>query len=172
MGTRVQRKSQADAVSVRFHVAQASAGGHAVGHDVAGARVSHVSHGVSTTPLPQVAAQSASRAALAPGGQQPSPLRKAVVGTKAQRALHVPASSNRSSVQGCASVQLFGHAPAPLVIPVSQVSPGSTLPSPQVAEQSGSVTFVHPVGQQPSDVVEQALAGATTHVTEQAVAAP
>ena len=35
-------------------------------------------------------------------------------------------------------------------MPVSQVSPGSTTPLPQVAEQSGSVAFVAPDGQQPS----------------------
>jgi hypothetical protein len=32
----------------------------------------------------------------------------------------------------------------------SQVSPGSTMPLPQVGEQSESVLAVHPAGQQPS----------------------
>lgn len=159
-----------EAVSVQ--VAQVSACGHDVGHEGGVEPVSHVSEGISTTPLPQVAGQSESTAAWAPGGQQPSPPRNAVVGTNRHRALHVLPSMRRSSVQGIPSAQVVGQAPTPLAIAVSQVSPASNLPLPQVAEQSGSVARVQSVGQQPSDVGEQALTGLSTQATVQSVNDP
>jgi hypothetical protein len=93
-------------VEVRFHVAQVSGGGHDAEHDDGVLVVSHVSQGISTTPLPHVAAQSVSMPAWAPGGQQPSPFRMVVVVMKTQRALQVSASTRRSSVHGTPSEQL------------------------------------------------------------------
>ncbi|MBC8131492.1 MAG: hypothetical protein H7X95_00815 [Deltaproteobacteria bacterium] len=58
-GCRVHRTSQS-VVAVRFQVAHAAAGGHDGAHDKGTVPVSHDSHGVSTTPFPQVAGQSAS----------------------------------------------------------------------------------------------------------------
>ena len=52
--------------------------------------------------------------------------------------------------------QLVGQEPGlPAVMPVSQVSPGSTMPFPHTAGQSTSVLALQPVGQQPSLVNEQ-----------------
>ncbi len=57
------------------------------------------------------------------------------------------------SAQGSATVHSLGVGQAPgwpAAMAVSQVSPASMTPLPQVAEQSGSVDFVAPDGQQPS----------------------
>src|ERR1700690_1497114 len=70
-----------------------------------------------------------------------------------QIAEHVPAETNRATAHESSFVQseVPGQAPAaPAAMPVSQVSPGSTFPSPQVGEQSESVAWVAPAGQQPS----------------------
>ena len=61
-----------------------------------------------------------------------------------QAALHVPALPVIwSKVQAFPSSQLAGQLP-------SQLSPDSTIPLPQLAEQSASVAAVHPPAQQPS----------------------
>jgi hypothetical protein len=170
-GWRVHRASQS-VVVVRFHVAQISGGGHPAEHEAGVLAVSHVSHGVSTTPLPQVAGQSVSTPAWAPGGQHPSPFRMVVVITKTHRALQVSASISRSSVHGTPSEQLRGHAPGPDEIAVSQVSPASSLPLPQLGEQSGSFARVHPFGQQPSGVGPHPVMGTGTHAAEHAAGDP
>lgn len=130
---------------------------------------SQVSTGGSTTPLPQTAAQSASTASVPPGGQQPSPATNAVTARCWQFAAHVPAETSRSVVQGSPSSQLVGQAPGvPAGIAVSQASPGWTAPSPQVGEQSGSSSAVHPAGQQPSLTGPQLVMGVSVQAAEQA----
>jgi hypothetical protein len=65
----------------------------------------------------------------------------------------VPGEVKRTALQESALTQVaaLGQAPAaPAGIAVSQVSPASMVPLPQVAEQSGSSAFFAPVGQQPS----------------------
>src|SRR6185503_7315239 len=57
-------------------------------------------------------------------------------------------------------------------MPVSQVSPGSTRPFRQLAEQSGSVILVQPLGQHPSPTGAQAVAGVGTQTAEQDEAVP
>jgi hypothetical protein len=106
---------------------------------------SQVSPG-SITPLPQAAAQSSSFPLVHPEGQHPSPLSQVVMALVVHRAEHVAALPvRRSSVQGSWSSHVVGHEDGG-----SQVSPGSTTPSPQVAEQSGSVPESQPDGQHPS----------------------
>ncbi len=100
--------------------------------------------------MPQLAAQSLSLPEVAPGGQQPSPLRGTVIGVNRQCALQVPPSTTSSVVHASPSSQLVGHTPAPEVIAVSHISPGSRWPSPQLAAQSLSLPELAPGGQQPS----------------------
>jgi hypothetical protein len=90
---------------------------------------------------------------VAPVGQQPSPPWTAVISAWAQMALQVLADSRRSLVHELVSGQSPGTGQAagdPARTPVSQYSPGSMVPLPQVAEQSGSVRWVASTGQQPS----------------------
>ena len=69
-------------------------------------------------------------------------------------------------MQASASSQLVGQVAAG-----SQVSPASTTPSPQLAEQSESSTAVHPTGQQPSAPTHVVMA-VLLHVTLQFAALP
>ena len=65
-----------------------------------------------TRPSPQVAAQSLSAAALQPGGQQPSPLTQAAIGSCVQareQASTVPDA--KSAVQASPSSQVAAQAP-------------------------------------------------------------
>jgi hypothetical protein len=118
------------------------AGGQEVGQAPAAPAamaLSQFSDGPSTIPLPQTTGQSASRLWLPPVGQQPSPPTKSVMAGKRHVALQVPADWRSSRVQARPSEQVCGQAPAaPGAIPVSQVSGGSTVPLPQLAEQSES----------------------------------
>src|SRR6266567_8131289 len=136
MGACVQWASQLPPPT-RVSVVHVSPSSQLVGQAPAPERmpVSHVSPG-STTPLPQLAAQSLSLPEVAPGGQQPSPLRGTVIGVNRQCALQVPPSTTSSVVHASPSSQLVGHTPAPEVIAVSHISPGSRWPSPQLAAQS------------------------------------
>lgn len=161
-----------DDPSPALKVAQVSGAGHGAGQASEVMPGSQVSHGGSTTPLPQDGAQSPSSAAFAPAGQQPSPVRYDAVGTNRHRAEQVPASTRRSVVQATPSVQVRGHAPVPSAIPVSQASFGSSWPFPQVAEQSGSVAWVQPMGQQPSGSSTQLAKAIGTQVDEQVVREP
>ncbi len=89
---------------------------------------------------------------MQPVGQQPSlAALQAAMGVAAQEAeqaalLPVSAVWRQADSDGG---QLVGQAPLP-VAALSQVSPGSTTPSPQVAWQSLSVAGVAPGGQHPS----------------------
>lgn len=109
----------------------------------AGQLPSQVSPG-STTRLPQLAEQSLSVLLLQPAGQQPSPVTHCEIAWWLQAALQFDALPVwASSVQAFPSLQSTGQLP-------SQVSPVSTTPLPQLAEQSESLLLVHPAGQQPS----------------------
>jgi hypothetical protein len=83
---------------------------------------------VSTAPLPHWQAQSLSLAVVQPGGQHESPLTHAVsVPVCAQRAVQVSALPSRPWISQPMGAQLVGQ-----VSGGSQVSPGSSLPLPQV----------------------------------------
>jgi hypothetical protein len=117
---------------------QAVDSGHIVGQ-----LPSQVSPG-STVPLPQVAAvgQSLSFMCVQPAGQQPSSLAQLVIAWWVQATLQFEALPViRSSVQAWWSSQEVGQFP-------SQVSPGSTIPFPQLVEQSLSFCALQPAGQQ------------------------
>ena len=121
----------------------------------------------STTPLPQTAVQSESVAMVAPGGQQPSPPTGAVMAVVVHVALQVPPPISMSVVQTLPSSHAVGQAPLiPAAIAVSHASPVETTPSPQAAEQSGSVASVAPGGQHmsPAAVI---VTGAWSQVASQ-----
>ena len=122
----------------------------------------------SMTPLPQRGWQSLSLSELQPLAQQPSLLVQDVIVTLLQAAMQVPPETSESCVQALLSLQsaAVGHFPVPLVIAVSQVSPWSTLPLPQVAAQSLSVSCVQPDGQQPSPPAH-AVMGVFAHAAVQ-----
>src|SRR5258706_7202803 len=125
---------------------------------------------ISTTRLPQRAAQSVSVIMFAPGGQQPSPLAGTVIAVWVHAALHVPPLTSASVVQAMLSlhVAIVGQSPAPVVIAVSHVSGGVTTPSPQPSGQSESVALVAPAGQQPSPAIGVVM-GVCAHAAVQAV---
>jgi len=114
---------------------------------------SQVSPG-SITLLPQVAEQSASLFTLQPAGQHASPPAHALIASYVQATLQVAALPViPSRVHALPSLQDVGQTPGG-----SQVSPGSRLPLPQVAEQSASVDGVQPAGQHPSPPAHAAIA--------------
>ena len=95
--------------------------------------------------------QSLSVAEVHPSGQQPSSAIHAVMEVWVQATLQLALLPVIPSVvQALPSSQLVGQAPGPDAIPLSQVSPDSTTPLPQLGEQSESVFALHPAGQQPS----------------------
>jgi hypothetical protein len=133
------------------------------GQEAAGSHVSPP----STTPLPQLAEQSESLAELHPTGQQPSPEVQTLMDPWLQDTLQfwaLPVIWSR--VQALPSSQLEGQEAAG-----SQVSPPSTTPLPQLAEQSESLAELHPTGQQPSPGV-QAVIAVEEHVTLQVTGPP
>jgi hypothetical protein len=73
-----------------------------------------------------------------------------VIAVNTHRAVHVIGFVNTSVVHTLPSLHEVGHLPVPVVIAVSQVSPASTTPLPQLARQSLSVALFAPGGQQPS----------------------
>jgi len=98
----------------------------------------------STTPLPQLGEQSLSFVESQPAGQQPSPFWQVEMFWWAQATLQLAALPVIvSMVQAFWSSQVVGQLP-------SQVSPGSTTPLPQLAEQSLSLPLLQFGGQQPS----------------------
>lgn len=122
-----------------------------------------------TTPSPQVREQSGSWAAVQPAGQQPSEAPQAVMAVETQAAVQVVASPVSAVCRQAAGDggQLVGHALEPVAIG-SQVSPGSTTPSPQRAGQSLSVARVDPARQHPSPEMG-AVIGMWTHSAWQAL---
>jgi len=172
IGTATHEEVQLVGDPRKVSVMQVPSEGQTIGQEAGSAR-SQVSTGRSTTPLPHIAAQSASTVRSPPGGQQPSPATNAVTGRCTQAAEQVPAESSRSLVQGSRSLHAFSQAPgAPAAIETSQVSFGWTTPSPQVDEQSGSVAAVQPVGQQPSLAALQPAMGLSTQAAEQSSVLP
>jgi hypothetical protein len=106
---------------------------------------------------------------LAPAGQQASPACGAVIGVCEQTTLQrwtVPVCT--SSVQGSPSSQSVGQLRAPLR---SQVSVPSTMPLPQLLEQSLSLVVSHWLGQQPSPLRHSVL-GVSVQTTLQDSAVP
>jgi hypothetical protein len=132
-----------------------------------GILVSQLSLG-SSTPFPHEAEQSLSLFALQPVGQQPSPPTHWDTGEWLQEAEQLPPLSRMSFVQGFLSSQSVGQAPGwPAGILVSQLSLGSSFPSPQELEQSLSPpAWVQPAGQQPSAGLH-AVIGACVQEAEQ-----
>jgi hypothetical protein len=121
----------------------------------------------STTLLPQVAEQSVSLALLHPVGQQPSPATQVVMALKLHATLQLLALPVIwSRVHALPSSHAAGQDVAG-----SQVSPESTAPLPQVAEQSESLPELHAAGQQPSPPV-QAVMAVALHATLQVWALP
>jgi hypothetical protein len=104
---------------------------------------------------------------LQPGGQQPSPFWQAVMrgcglGHCALQLAALPVSV--SMVQASPSSQVVGQLP-------SQVSGASTVLLPQVLEQSLSLAWVQPAGQQPSPLA-QVVTLVCLHCAEHVDAAP
>jgi hypothetical protein len=111
--------------------------------------LSHVSP-ASTTPLPQLEEQSLSMFLLQPAGQHESPLVHWVILEWLHATLQLAMLPVcESDVQALPSSQLIvlhrGVAGA-----TSQVSPDSIAPLPHATEQSVSVLWLQPAGQQPS----------------------
>jgi len=99
---------------------------------------------------------------LHPAGQQPSPLTQVVMAACAHTAEQLDAAPvNVSAVQALPSLQSAGQLP-------SQTSPGSTWPLPHDAEQSLSLLWLQPAGQQPSPPT-QALTAAWVQAVVQAL---
>ena len=106
----------------------------------------------SRTSLPQIALQSLSLFAFVLGGQQPSPPFAAVIATCEHATLHcsgVPVF--RSVVHALPSSHELGQGLSLLL--GSHSSGASTMPSPQLLEQSESCAWVHPLAQQPSPLL-------------------
>jgi len=102
-------------------------------------------------PLPQEAEQSESLLALQPGGQQPSRPTQVVIFELLQAALQLAAlPKSVSMVQAFPSLHVEGQL-------LSQVSPDSTMPLPQFAEQSLSPLALQPAGQQLSEAVQDEI---------------
>lgn len=121
----------------------------------------------STTLLPQLGEQSESLFALAFAGQQPSPFLAATTGMLVHLTLHwamLPVCT--SVVHGSPSSHEVGQE-----LEGSQISPSSTVPLPQFAEQSESVTLVQFAGQQRSPLA-QAVIGAVVHSASHVWALP
>src|SRR5262249_10599874 len=105
----------------------------------------------STTPLPQVGEQSLSFVALHPGAQQPSPLLHCVMTLWLQLALHCAADpAMTSTVQALPSSHELGQFPSHFSLP-------STVPLPQLGEQSLSFWALQPGAQQPSPFLQRVM---------------
>ena len=134
-----------------------------VGQELGGSQVSPL----STTPLPHPAEQSESLAEVQPVGQHPSPVAQVLMAPWLQATLQfwaLPVSW--STVHASPSSQLVGHE-----IDGSQVSPLSTTPLPQLAEQSVSLAEPQFAGQQPSPEAH-ALMAPKLHARLQVAALP
>src|SRR6185436_10889540 len=129
--------------------------GQVVGQLEAGSQVSVL----STRPLPHTGTQSVSFIPLQPGGQQRSPAVQAVMAACEQvRVQSLMRPAVVSMVHESPSSHVERQAPAlPAVMPRSQISPMSTTPLPQTAGQSGSLSWLQPVGQQPSPMAQAVM---------------
>jgi hypothetical protein len=108
--------------------------------------------------------------AFAPLGQQPSSFFGAVIATLVHALLQLSGLPvNRSVVHELPSSQLVGHGFSALF--GSHASPASIVPLPQLAEQSLSVAFVQPAGQQPSPGMQLSI-GCIVHCDVHAAGSP
>jgi hypothetical protein len=115
-------------------------------HEASVGQLPSQSSPASTTPFPQLAEQLLSLLALHPLGQQPSPFVHVEMVWRAHAKLQLVALPVMVSiVHAFPSLQVAGH-----VLCGSQVSPISTTPLPQLAEQLLSLLALQPGGQQPS----------------------
>ncbi len=120
----------------------------------------------SVTPLPHWQAQSLSFAVVQPEAQQPSPFVQALMTVSfTHAALQVEALPCSLRVWQPTLGQLVGQLP-------SQVSPGSTIPSPHRGLQSLSVALVQPVGQQPSPLAQAVWTPSSVQLAVQLAADP
>jgi hypothetical protein len=129
--------------------------------------VSHVSP-LSTTPLPQTAAQFTSLFALHPAGQQPSLVElHAVMGVLVQVTLHAALDPLRESVVHALPSSHVMAVQSCRAGAASHVSRPSSTPLPQAAAQFTSLLALHPAGQQPSLVKLQVVMAVLVHLTLQ-----
>jgi len=127
-------------------IVHASESSQSVGQLLGGSHVSPL----SMTPLPQVTEQSLSVVLSQPAGQQASPPAQLTIAVRLHAKLHVSAAPViESMVHAFESSQLDGQ-----LLGGSHVSPLSTVPLPQVGEQSASVLLSHPAGQHSSPPVQ------------------
>ena len=163
MGAFVQATLQLAALPVMESLVQLFPSSQLTGQVPGGSQVSPG----STTELPQLALQSLSDRASQPAGQQLSPLVQLTMGTALHATLQFAALPVMESI-----VQAFPSSqPAGQLAGGSQVSPGSTKPSPHVPLQSLSDTPSHPAGQQPSLSAHRTM-GRLEHATLQLAALP
>jgi hypothetical protein len=117
--------------------------------------------------LPQTGLQLLSLIAFAPAGQQPSPFLGVTTGMCVHFALHLAELPTISSVvQGSPSSHVAGH-----VLGGSHVSPASSVPFPQLGEQSESLIALQPSGQHES-FAAQAVIRVFLHSAVQVAASP
>jgi hypothetical protein len=142
----LQATLQLAALPVSWSMVQALPSLQLVGQEAEGSQVSPG----STTSLPQRAEQSESVLASHPTGQQLSPEVQVLMVVWLQATLQLAALPvSWSMVQALPSPQVVGQEAEG-----SQVSPGSTVLLPQLAEQSPSVLALHPAGQHRSPEVQ------------------
>jgi hypothetical protein len=123
-------------------------------------------HAASVTPLPHWQAQSLSFAVVHPDGQQLSPLPQVVMTVSlTQAALQVLALPVSFRFWQPMRGQVVGQLP-------SQLSPGSTMPSPQRGAQSLSLALLQPVGQQPSPFAHAVCTPSSTQLAVHVAAEP
>ena len=162
MVVRAQATPQAAPSSVSMVQKSPSSQAARTGQEASGSQVSPN----STTSLSQTGAQSLSLLAFAIAGQQPSPSAALTMAGKVQARSQLPAlPTSTSAVQARPSSQEVGQ------LAPSQVSPGSTMPLPQAAEQSLSLLALQPGAQQPSPFV-QTVTGALSQAALQEAALP
>lgn len=143
----VQTTLHCSGVPVRRSFVHGSPSSHDVGHGLVLLDGSHVSVPL-TTPSPQLAEHSESSPLLQPFGQQPSPGLQAVISDVSQVAEHFDASPSMDVVmQASLDWQL---AEVGQLEGGSHVSPPSSTPLPHVGLQSGSLSELPSLGQQPS----------------------
>ena len=124
-------------------------------------RADHRTRPISTVPLPQTGWQSLSLLAWQAGGQQPSPLRQAVL----QAGVHALGRCRRRRFPaGMRQLAAHRRATGGAVVAVALSSQAASVtPLPQRHWQSPSLTLVQPDGQQPSPEVQVVITVSSTH---------
>ena len=145
MSVKMQVASQFEALPLRESEVQATPSLHVLG------QFPSQTSPASTTLLAQTAVQSSSFRLLHPGAQHPSEEEQAEMGVLEQSASQVlEEPNNASTVQAFWSSQLAGQSP-------SQISPASINELPQTGWQSLSKRESHPVGQHPSESMQDRI---------------